>query len=125
MKTLWQFGAGVPHPRSYGTNARVLARFVREQGTISLEEAIRKMTSLPARTFRLRGRGLIREGYWADLVLFDPLQIQDKATFERPHQYTESFDAVLMNGAVVFDQGVLKKEKAAGRVLRLSGGWTQ
>src|SRR6266404_2946049 len=98
MKTLWQFGAGVPHPRSYGTNARVLARFVREQGTISLEEAIRKMTSLLAPTFPLRDRGLVREAY------------------------TEGFDAVLVNGAVVFDQGVLKKEKPAGRVLRLSGG---
>lgn len=120
-----EFGAGVPHPRSYGTNARVLSRYVREQHVLTLEEAVRKMTSLPARTFRLRDRGLIREGYWADLVLFDPARLEDKATFEKPHQYSEGFDAVLVNGAVLLNQGELRKDKLAGRVLRLSSGWTQ
>jgi N-acyl-D-amino-acid deacylase len=114
-----EFGVGVPHPRSYGTNARVLAEFVRTRGTIPLEDAIRRMTSLPARTFGFRDRGLIREGNWADLVLFDPARVQDKATFEKPHQYSEGFDFVLVNGRVMVDGGQLTQERP-GKILRHS-----
>jgi N-acyl-D-amino-acid deacylase len=97
------FGEGFPHPRGYGNNARVLARYVRELKIISLEDAIRKMTSLPAQTFNLKDRGLIREGFAADLVIFDETEIADKSTFENPHQYSEGFSTVVVNGAIVFD----------------------
>ncbi|HEX8247745.1 MAG TPA: amidohydrolase family protein, partial [Pyrinomonadaceae bacterium] len=97
------FGAGVPHPRGYGNNARVLSEYVRAQKIISLEDAIRKMTSLPAQTFGLRDRGQIREGMAADLVIFDENKIADKATFENPHQYAEGFQTVVVNGEIVFD----------------------
>ncbi|MEO7659666.1 MAG: D-aminoacylase, partial [Pyrinomonadaceae bacterium] len=100
-----EFNVGVPHPRGYGNNARVLGRYVRDQKLISLEDAIRKMTSLPAQTFGLRDRGQIREGFAADLVIFDEKTITDKATFEAPHQYAEGFTAVIVNGAPVFADG--------------------
>lgn len=98
-----EFGAGVPHPRGYGNNARVLGHYVRELKLISLEDAVRKMTSLPAQTFGLRDRGQIREGFAADLVIFDESKVIDKATFEQPHQYAEGFIDVIVNGQVVFD----------------------
>jgi len=98
-----RLGAGVPHPRGYGNNARVLGRYVRELKIISLEDAVRKMSSLPAQTFGMRDRGLIREGFAADLVIFDENTVGDKATFEQPHQYAVGFSAVIVNGAVVFD----------------------
>jgi len=100
-----EFGVGVPHPRSYGTNARVLGRYVRERGTIRLEEAIRKMTSLPAQRFRLMERGLVRPGMWADIVVFDAKTVRDAATFEKPHAYAEGFAFVLVNGEVVIEGG--------------------
>ncbi|MFN7926076.1 MAG: amidohydrolase family protein [Bryobacteraceae bacterium] len=112
-----EFGVGMPHPRSYGTNARVLGEFVRNRKTLTLEDAVRRMTSLPARTFRLRDRGHIREGFAADIVIFDPAKVQDKATFQSPHQYTEGFEYVLVNGGVMVDQGKLTDERS-GRVLR-------
>jgi N-acyl-D-amino-acid deacylase len=112
-----EFGQGVPHPRSYGTNARVLAEFVRARGILSLEDAIRKMTSLPARTFGFRDRGLVREGFWADLVIFDPERVQDKATFQQPHQYSEGFDFVLVNGVVAVADGTLTDARG-GKALR-------
>ncbi|MGQ0543608.1 MAG: N-acyl-D-amino-acid deacylase family protein [Blastocatellia bacterium] len=98
-----QFGSGVPHPRGYGNNARVLGRYVREMKIISLEDAVRKMTSLPAQTFNLKDRGLLKEGFAADIVIFDETKITDKATFEAPHQYAEGFSNVIVNGQVVFD----------------------
>lgn len=98
-----QFGSGVPHPRGYGNNARVLGKYVRELKLITLEDAIRKMTSLPAQTFNLRDRGQIREGFAADIVIFDETTVGDKATFEQPHQYAEGFSNVIVNGVVVFD----------------------
>jgi N-acyl-D-amino-acid deacylase len=110
-------GAGVPHPRSYATNSRVLAEFVRNRGTITLEDAIRRMTSLPARTFGFRDRGLVREGYQADLVLFDPARVQDKATYQKPHQYSEGFDLVLVNGVAVVEEGKITGARP-GAVLR-------
>src|SRR5438093_13528921 len=91
-------GEGVPHPRGYGNNARVLARYVRELKVLRLEDAIRRMTSLPASTFRLRDRGILREGGWADIVVFDADKVQDNATFNEPHQYATGFDHVFVNG---------------------------
>ena len=96
---------GVPHPRNFGTFPRVLGRYVREQKVISLEEAVRKMTSLPASILNLSDRGTIAVGKWADLVIFDPATVADKATFEDPFQYPVGIDTVLVNGQVVLDQG--------------------
>ncbi len=98
-----QFGSGVPHPRGYGNNARVLGKYVRELRIIALEDAVRKMTSLPAQTFGLLDRGQIREGFAADLVIFDDSKVTDKATFDAPHQYAEGFSSVIVNGDIVFD----------------------
>ena len=95
------FGQGVPHPRGYGNNARILARYVRELQVLRLEDAIRRMTSLPATTFGIRNRGFVREGGWADLVVFDPAKVQDNATFESPHQYATGFAHVFVNGVEV------------------------
>lgn len=97
--------AGNPHPRSFGTSARVLARYVRERGLVSLEEAVRKMTSLPAQRFGLEGRGLLREGLRADVVLFDPEEVEDLSTFQDPHHDSRGFDLVLVNGVIVRDGG--------------------
>ncbi len=97
--------AGFPHPRSFGTNPRVLGKYVRDEGVLGLEEAIRKMTSLPAQVLRLADRGLLREGYWADLVVFDPARVADRATFESPKQYPLGIDYVLVNGGLVVDEG--------------------
>lgn len=115
-----EFGAGVPHPRGYGNNARVLGHFVRDLELISLEDAIRKMTSLPAQTFGLRDRGLVREGFAADLVIFDEKMVGDKATFENPHQYAVGFSSVIVNGKVVFDGAALTGEMP-GMALRGRG----
>jgi N-acyl-D-amino-acid deacylase len=98
-------GRGVPHPRGYGSNARVLGRYVRERHAVSLEEAIRKMTSLPAQRFRLSERGLVRPGMWADLVVFDPARVADVATYEKPHAPSTGFRFVLVNGTVVVEDG--------------------
>jgi N-acyl-D-aspartate/D-glutamate deacylase len=94
-----------PHPRSYGTFPRVLGRYVREEEVLSLEEAVKKMTSVTAERFGLTDRGLIREGAWADLVLFDPQTVADRATFTDPHQYPVGIPYVIVNGVVVIDQG--------------------
>jgi N-acyl-D-amino-acid deacylase len=105
-----QFGVGVPHPRGYGNNARVLGRYVREMKLISLEDAVRKMSSLPAQTFGLRDRGQLREGFAADIVIFDETKVTDKATFEAPHQYAEGFSTIIVNGKVVFADGKMSGE---------------
>jgi N-acyl-D-amino-acid deacylase len=110
-------GQGTPHPRAYGTNARVLSEFVRKRGTLTLEDAIRRMTSLPARTFGFRDRGLVREGMAADLVLLDPQRVEDKATFTQPHQYSAGFDMVMVNGKIAAEQGKLTAVRS-GRPLR-------
>ncbi len=98
-------GEGVPHPRNYGTFPRVIAHFVRERGIISLEEAVRKMTSLPAQTLRLNKRGIIREGLYADLTIFDRDTFADKATFPNPHQYSQGLMYVIVNGELVVEKG--------------------
>jgi N-acyl-D-aspartate/D-glutamate deacylase len=95
---------GKPHPRSFGTNPRVLGKYAREEKTLSLEDAVRKMTSLPARVLGLKDRGAIREGSWADLVVFDPDAVADAATYENPKQYPKGIDYVLVNGSVVVDE---------------------
>lgn len=100
-----RFGEGMPHPRGYGNNARVLGHYVRELKIITLEDAVRKMTSLPAQTFALRDRGLVREGMAADLVVFDEQTVEDRATFSAPHRYAEGFEFVIVNGSVVFEGG--------------------
>ncbi len=111
------FGEGMPHPRNYGTNARVLSRYVRERGILTLEDAIRKMTSLPARTFGFHDRGLVREGFAADLVLFDPALVRDRAEFNKPHQFSTGFDFVIVNGAIAVDAGKPNAVRS-GRILR-------
>ncbi len=94
-----------PHPRTYGTFPRVLAEYVRERKLLDLPEAVRKMTSLPAGRFGLTQRGLLKSGYWADLVMFDPARIADKATFIEPHQYPLGIELVMVNGEIVIEKG--------------------
>jgi N-acyl-D-amino-acid deacylase len=106
------FGKDATHPRAYGNNARVLGLYVREKKTIPLEGAIHKMTGLPASHFHLSGRGLIKEGYAADLVLFDPAKVGDAATFEKPHAYAMGFPYILVNGVPVIDGGTHTGAKA-------------
>jgi len=98
-------GKGMPHPRGYGTNARVLAKYVREEKVIGLEEAIRRMTSLPARKFGINERGLLLEGKQADILIFNEDTIQDLSVYESPHQYTKGIEYVLVNGKFVIDKG--------------------
>ncbi|MEO6720203.1 MAG: D-aminoacylase [Ferruginibacter sp.] len=97
------FGQGAPHPRGYGTNARVLAKYVREENVITLEEAIRRMTALPAQKFQLKDRGILKEGFAADIVIFNEKEVADMSTFEQPHQYSKGFIYVLVNGQIVVD----------------------
>ncbi|MEP7265988.1 MAG: D-aminoacylase [Saprospiraceae bacterium] len=101
----------MPHPRAYGTNARVLARYVREQKLITLEDAVRRMTSLAAQKFHLKDRGLIKEGMAADLVVFDEDKVKDKATFEKPHQYSEGFHYVIVNGRLEVEDSKYNGER--------------
>lgn len=110
-------GAGQPHPRSQGAFARRLAVYVRDKGVLTLEAAVRTMTSLPAEVFRLRDRGEIRAGAFADLVIFDPAKVVDRATYQDPFPDAEGFDWVLVNGQVARRDGVFTGVRA-GRVLR-------
>jgi N-acyl-D-amino-acid deacylase len=98
-----ELGEGVPHPRNYGTFPKVIAHYVREKGILSLEEAVRKMSSLPAQTFRLKDRGMIKEGMFADITIFDFKTFRDKATFSDPHQYCEGLHYVIVNGCLVVE----------------------
>ena len=115
-----QIDESVPHPRGYGNNARVLGHYVRELKLISLEDAIRKMTSLPAQTFGFRDRGMVREGFAADLVIFDEASISDRATFEKPHQYATGISYVIVNGELVFADGTMTSARP-GVALRAVG----
>jgi dihydroorotase/N-acyl-D-amino-acid deacylase len=110
------FGEASPHPRSYGTFARVLSRYVRERRVLVLEDAVRKMTSAPAQRIGLQDRGILRVGLKADLAVFDPATVRDAATFERPHQYAEGFSHVVVNGEIVFEEGRMTSARP-GRVL--------
>jgi N-acyl-D-amino-acid deacylase len=113
-----QMGSGRPHPRNYGTNARIFNYYVRERKVLTLEDAVRKMTSLPAQIFRFKDRGLVREGFAADLVVFDPEQVRDNASFENPHQYSSGFDFVLVNGKLAVENGKLTPERGGQVLLR-------
>lgn len=110
-------GNGVPHPRAYGTFPRVLGHYVRERGVLSLPEAVRKMTALPAKRLGLTDRGRIAEGLVADLTIFDPATVRDRATFTAPHQYPEGIPYVIVNGVPVVDRGAFTAARP-GRVLR-------
>lgn len=114
---LTQPGEGHPHPRWYGTFPRVLARYVRERGVLTLEDAVRKMTSLPAERIGLADRGRLVEGAYADLVVFDPATVEDRATFQDPHQYPAGIPWVVVNGVVTVDDGAFV-DLRPGRVLR-------
>jgi dihydroorotase/N-acyl-D-amino-acid deacylase len=111
------FGRANPHPRSYGTFARVLGVYVRGKHVITLEDAIRKMSSFPAARLRLTDRGVLRPGMKADIAIFDPAIVRDTATYEKPHAYAEGFSTVIVNGKVVFENGAMTNERP-GRVLR-------
>jgi len=110
------FGQAAPHPRSYGTFARVLGVYVREQKVIGLEEAVRKMSGYPAQRLKLWDRGLLRPGMKADVVVFDPGKVGDRATYEQPHQYSAGFSEVIVNGKLALHEGKVTAERP-GRVL--------
>ena len=110
------------HPRAYGTFARILGRYSRDEHLISLEEGIRRMTSLPAYNIGIENRGELREGFFADVIVFDPKKIQDHATFENPHQYATGMEQVFVNGEQVLKDGEHNGNKP-GRVVR-GPGWT-
>jgi N-acyl-D-amino-acid deacylase len=95
---------GKPHPRYYGTFPRILGKYVREENVLTLEEAVQKMTAISAQRFGLTGRGVIREGAWADLVLFDSQTVNERATFSDPHQFPNGIPYVIVNGVVVIEQ---------------------
>ena len=109
-----RLGEDVPHPRSYGNNARVLGRYVRDLKLLTLEEAVRRMTSLPAQTFRLKDRGELKPGAFADIVIFDPEKVNDPSTFSDPHHYAEGFSDVIVNGGVVIRDGQLTEVRSGG-----------
>lgn len=111
------FGLGKPHPRHFGTYPRVLGKYVREEGVMLFEEAIRKMTSFPAQRFGILDRGILRPGMYADVAVIDPDKVIDKATFENPHQYPEGIPYVVVNGKVTVDNGKYKRV-LAGKTLR-------
>ena len=111
-----------PHPRAYGTFARLLGHYVREERVIPLEEAVRKLTSLPAANLRIRERGTLKSGFYADVVVFDPEAIQDHATFEKPHQFSTGVRHVFVNGESVLRDGE-HTGATPGRVVR-GPGWT-
>jgi N-acyl-D-aspartate/D-glutamate deacylase len=113
-------GGEHPHPRAYGTFPRILRKYVREENKLRLEEAIRKFTALPAQKLRLADRGVLKQGMWADVVIFDPAVIRDRATFENPNQLSEGMQYVLVNGVPVIESGKAT-DALPGKVLRGPG----
>jgi N-acyl-D-amino-acid deacylase len=109
-----EFGEAVPHPRSYGNNARLLKRYVRDEKLLTLEDGIRRMTSLPAQTFQLTDRGVIKPGAWADLVAFDLAKVDDPSAFKDPHHYASGFSHVMINGQLVIHLGQLTAARPGG-----------
>ncbi|MBC7090670.1 MAG: amidohydrolase family protein, partial [Nitrososphaeria archaeon] len=103
-----ELGRGKPHPRFYGTYPRVLKKYVREEKILTLEDAIRKMSSFPAQKLGLKDRGMVREGFWADIVVFDIRRVADRATYDNPHQYPDGIEYVIVNGKVVVEKCVHK-----------------
>jgi N-acyl-D-amino-acid deacylase len=112
------FGQGVPHPRSYGAFPRKIRHYVFEKGIISMTQFIRSCTSLPAEMLGLRDRGLLKKGFAADIVVFNPKTIRDKATFTNPHQYSEGIEYLYVNGVAAIEKGKYNG-CLAGKVLRL------
>ncbi len=110
-------GQAHPHPRAYGTFPRILSKYVREEKALTLEDAIRKFTALPAQRMRLTDRGVLKAGMWADIVIFDPATVRDRATFDNPNQLSEGMEYVLVNGVPVIDQGKMTGA-LPGKVLR-------
>jgi N-acyl-D-amino-acid deacylase len=109
-----------PHPRAYGTFPRILRKYVREEKLLTLPDAIRKFSALPAQRVRLTDRGVLKQGLWADIVVFDPEKIRDLATFENPNQLSEGMEYVLVNGVPVIDGGKMT-DALPGKVLRGQG----
>ncbi len=110
------FGQQAPHPRSYGTFARVLGVYVREQHVISIEEAVRKMSGFPAERMKLWDRGLLLPGMKADIIVFDPATVGDRATYEKPHQYSVGVNEVIVNGKLALHEGKVTAERP-GKIL--------
>jgi dihydroorotase/N-acyl-D-amino-acid deacylase len=110
------FGQAAPHPRSYGTFARVLGVYVREKHVIGLEEAVRKMAGYPAERLKLWDRGLLRPGMKADVIVFDPAKVGDRATYEKPHQYSVGVNEVIVNGKLALHEGSVTSDRP-GQVL--------
>jgi N-acyl-D-amino-acid deacylase len=115
------FGSGRPHPRNNGAFARKLARYVRDRRTVTLEFAVRSMTSLPAEVFGIKDRGVLRAGAWADIAIFDPATVQDRATYADPHQLATGVEYVLVNGELALDRGKFSPG-VSGKVLRPQPG---
>jgi len=112
-----------PHPRAYGTFPRILRKYVREEKKLTLEEAIRKFSALPAQRMRLTDRGVLKQGMWADVVVFDPKTVRDVATFDDPNRLSEGMEYVLINGVPVIENGKMTGA-LPGKVLR-GAGYTQ
>ena len=110
-------GGGKPHPRGYGSFSRVLGKYVRKEKILTLEEAIKKMTSMPAIKIGLKDRGMLKEGYWADIAIFNKDEVRDKATFENPHQYPEGIYYVIVNGQLAVNNGKITGRKS-GKILK-------
>jgi dihydroorotase/N-acyl-D-amino-acid deacylase len=106
-----------PHPRAYGTFPRILRKYVREEHLLTLPDAIRKFSALPAQKMGFTDRGVLKEGMWADVVVFDPETIHDVATFDKPNQLSVGMDYVLVNGVPVISEGQMTGKKS-GKVLR-------
>lgn len=117
LSTEGLLAVGTPHPRTFGTRARVFAKYVRELGLLTYEEAVKKMTYLPAKRLGMKERGQLAEGYFADVVVINPETVQDMATYEKPKQYSVGFDQVLVNGRLVLNEG-RQLEVYPGRVLK-------
>jgi dihydroorotase/N-acyl-D-amino-acid deacylase len=113
-------GRAHPHPRAYGTFPRILAKYVREEKVLPLEDAIRKFSALPAERIGLTDRGVLKAGMWGDVVVFDPARVHDRATFDNPNQLSQGMEYVLVNGVPVIDQGKMTGA-LPGKVLRGAG----
>jgi len=113
-------GQAHPHPRAYGTFPRILRKYVREEKKLTLEDAIRKFSALPAQRMRLTDRGVLKQGMWADVVIFDPESIRDVATFDNPNQLSQGMESVLVNGVPVIENARMTGA-LPGKVLRGPG----
>ena len=121
----FSLGRGKPHPALHGAFPRVLGEYVRDQRLITLEDAVRRMTSLSAERFHLEERGLVREGYWADLTVFDPDTIADRTTYLEPEAAPAGIELVVINGAVVAEDGRVATDSRAGHVVRRGSNGTR